>query len=646
MCGIALWAGKRREDRPEIVRMLASLRHRGPDDEGYQLFENAALGNTRLSIIDLEGGRQPIANEDGSMWIVCNGEIYNYPELRRSLQSQGHTFASDSDTEVILHLFEEHGEHCLQKLRGMFSFAIWDEKRGELFVARDRFGQKPLFYVHRESELLVASEIKALLSVDPSLAEMDTEALDQYFALRIIAPPLSMFREIRKLPPAHYMTFNQIDGLNIQRYWTLRYEPKFTAPEEDLLEELENRIIDSIKCHLVSDVPVGAFLSGGLDSTLIVSILMKHLQDEPIPTFSMGLEYGDYDERPYAKMVASRYHTLHRERTLEPTIAEDLPEVVWHLDEPSDPLSVCTFRLAKFASQYVKVALGGDGGDELFAGYDRYYGNRYADYYALVPRVLRKHVIGPALKFLPDGKWYKSRSHQLKWLHQASFLDGGARYSNSLGYFYFNRAQRLALYGNRLRDRSKSYDPEASIRRAFEEAAALNSLDRMLSADSNIRLPDHSVMILDRMTMAHGLEARSPFLDHELAEFCARLPARMKIRGRKLRHSQTRLAERYLPKPVLERPKMGFSSPLPYLLKDEYSLLHDLFLSNSALARDGFLSQTGINGLIFENRNGRADHGNRLWLLLNAEIWYLIHILSTPRQDLTAQITEQKARQG
>jgi len=415
------------------------------------------------------------------------------------------------------------------------------------------------------------------------------------------------------------LTFDMQSGLRFERYWDLYYEPKLSGSDDDLVDELESRLIDCLRFHMVSDVPVGAFLSGGIDSTLLIAILMKHVATEPIQTFSMALPYGKFDEAPYARMVAEHYGTRHYEKTIVPSLVRTLPQLVWHLDEPSDPLSVCIYLIAELAREHVKVVMGGDGGDELFGGYDRYYGNRYAGYYALLPEIIRKYGMGAVLSFVSDGEWYKSPGHKLKWLHQASFTNGGERYARGLGYFYFDPLLRRQLYGPVMQEAVGCFDAEACIREPFEAAHASNVVDRMLYSDSQVRLPDHSVMILDRMTMAHGLEARSPFMDHELAEFAARLPARLKVRGRSLRYIQMRLAKRYLPEAILNRRKQGFSSALPYMLKDEYRLLFELFLRKSHLAEDGLFRQSTINNLLDEHQSRRGDHGNRLWLLLNSE---------------------------
>jgi asparagine synthase (glutamine-hydrolysing) len=638
VCGIAGIISSHKYGPDALDRMLNIMRHRGPDDEGKYLGLDAMLGQRRLSIIDLSGGRQPIPNEDKTIWMVCNGEIYNYRELREELQAEGHRFSTHSDCEVIVHLYEQLGERCVERLRGMFAFAVWDETKKVLFAARDRLGQKPFYFVQRGRELCFASEIKALLALDPGLAELDIAALDQYLTLRLIAPPRSMFRQVRKLPPAHTLTFNGAGQTTIHRYWDLQYEPKLSGSDEDLVDALEEQLIECIRLHMVSDVPVGAFMSGGLDSTLVVAILMKHVASKPVKTFTLGLPYRQFDEAPYARMVAEKYHTEHFEKVITPSLAELLPQLVWQLDEPSDPLSLCSYHIAKLAREHVKVVIGGDGGDELFGGYDRYYGNRYVSHYAAVPYAVRKYLIGPVLEFAPDGGWYKSRAHQLKWLHKLSFFEGAERYAKSLGYFYFGPEWRNRLYGSTMCEAIKGFDPEASIREPFDNASASDPIDRMLHADSQVRLPDHPVMILDRMTMAHGLEARSPLMDHVLAEFAAQLPMRLKVRGRTLRFIQTKLAARYLPRPLLEVPKQGMSSALPYMLRAEYGQLFGLFLHKSYLARDGLLVQSAIDELLIGQNDGASDHGNRLWLLLNAEVWYRMFIAHESVDDIIATI--------
>jgi asparagine synthase (glutamine-hydrolysing) len=638
MCGIAGIAGPEEISREALANMMGALAHRGPDDAGSFVDHGIALGHRRLSIIDLAGGHQPIANEDGSLQVICNGEIYNYQSLQERLISLGHRFSTRSDTEVIVHMYEEYGEECVQHLRGMFAFALWDGRQRRLLLARDRLGQKPLFYAVQDGFLYFASEIKAILAAVPGLRRIDRDALDQYLALRIIASPSTMFAGVSKLPPAHVLSF-PLDGTpTIRRYWDIDYEPKFERSEKALFAELEERLVECLRLHTVADVPIGAFMSGGLDSTLVVAMLKAHGLAPELHTFSVSLPYRQFDEAPAARLVAERYGTIHHEEVLHPSLVDTLPELVWHLDEPSDPLSVCQYLISRFARQHVKVVMGGEGGDELFGGYDRYYGNLYADYYARVPAGIRRYLVGPALRLLPEGRWYKSAAHQLNWMHRLSFHTGGDRYAKALGYFYFDHELRRRLYGPAMLQYFDGFDADRVIREPYDAAHAIQALDRMLYADSRVRLPDHPVMILDRMSMAHGLEARAPFMDHEIAEFAARLPVELKVRGRTTRLIQRWLAEKYLPKELLSRPKQGFQSALPYMLRDEYRLLFGLFLRNSRLASAGYFQQSFVAELLQQHLAGRVDHANRLWLLLNAEVWYRMHIAGESRQDIRDQL--------
>jgi asparagine synthase (glutamine-hydrolysing) len=401
--------------------------------------------------------------------------------------------------------------------------------------------------------------------------------------------------------------------------------------EERLVDELDQRITESLQLHMVSDVPVGAFLSGGLDSSLLVAMLAQRLGVKGLPTFTIGLPYRQFDEAPHAATVAKRYGTHHHELTITPSLKQLLPDLIFHLDEPSDPLSLCAWHVAMLARKTVKVVIGGDGGDELFGGYDRYYGNVYAGYYGKLPGVVRRQLLGPVLTLIPGAGWYKSVGHQLRWLHRLSFLEGAERYAGSLSYFYFDADRRRELYSPASRASLQDADAERALKDPYN-ALDGDAIDRMLYADSKVRLPDHPVMISDRMTMAHGLEARSPFMDHKLAEFAARLPSNIKVRGRNLRYIQRKLAARYLPPEILTRSKQGFSSALPYILKNEYRDMYSRYLEDSELVRAGVLDAQPIGRLVREHVEGRADHGNRLWLLINSEIWYRMMILGQPKE--------------
>ena len=631
MCGICGYISPEGAVEEAVGRMASVLRHRGPDGQGTFTRGPVALGHRRLSIIDLEGGRQPMSNEDGSVWITFNGEIYNHRQIREGLERKHH-FRTRCDTEVILHLYEERGEDCLSELRGMFAFAIYDFRERKLFAARDHLGQKPLYYWHEGGFFSFASEIKALLALNPELAKLDETALYEYFTLRVIAPPRSMFRDIRKLPPAHYLVFQ--DGkVDVRRYWNLRFEPKRKGGFAEAVEELEHQFRTTVKYHLVSDVPVGAFLSGGMDSSLVVA-MMSQVAGERIHTFAGDVPYAGFSELPYANMVAERFGTRNHQLTIDPSLVRTLPELVWHLDEPSDALSVCMYHLSRLARREVKVVLGGEGGDELFGGYDRYYGNALAGYYSLLPAWLRKRVMGKLLSRVSEGSWYRSFGHKLRWLHGISFYKGAERYAKSLGYFYFAEGHSHELFTEGFRKRVAWFDPERCIKEGFESGNAKELVDRMLHADALVRMPDHPVMILDRMTMAHGLESRSPFLDHKLAEFCASLPPEYKVRGTRLRRIQVELAKRFLPPEVTRKKKQGFASPLAYLLADEFRFLFKEFLSDSRLVATGYLNHRFIDSLLREHLEKRADHSQRLWLLCNAELWYRMYIEGLGREPL------------
>ena len=620
-----------------VEHMLETLRHRGPDDSAVHLARGAALGHRRLSIIDLEGGHQPIRNEDGTSWSSSTVRSTTLARCAPNWWGAAIALVTGCDTEVIVHVYEERGPACVERFRGMFAFAIWDDAPAAVLWPRPA-GREAAVLHAAWPVLAFASEIKALLTLLPGAPSPNIDALHQYLAIRIIAPPLTMFQGVSKLRPGHCLTFSRAEGVKFRSYWELDYEPKHQGGEKEILEALEYEMIEAVRLHLVSDVRVGAFLSGGLDSTLVVALAHAQRHAAPMPTFTLGLPLREHDEAPAARLVAQRYRTEHHEDLLVPSLTESLPTLVHHLDEPSDSLSVCAYMVAQTARGHVKVVLGGDGGDELFGGYDRYYGNLYANYYAALPRGLRRAIGALLIPLVPDCGWYKSKGHQLRWLHQASFLNGGERYARSLGYFYVRRELTGRLFGPALAELLANFDPYADIRHAYERARAVHPIDRMLHADSRIRLPDHPVMILDRTSMAHGLEARAPFMDHNLAEFAARLPIALKVRGRTLRYAQRKLCERYLPPELLTRRKQGFSSSLPYLLGQQYNQLQRALLADSWLARDGILTASGIQDLQTEHGSGRADHGNRLWLLINAEAWYRMKICGQTAAALSRTI--------
>jgi asparagine synthase (glutamine-hydrolysing) len=434
--------------------------------------------------------------------------------------------------------------------------------------------------------------------------------------MRFVQPPETFFRRVRALPPAHYMVWEN-GRARIERYWDLTYGPKWTYSEDDTLERIDELLAETVKLHLLSDVPVGAFLSGGLDSTLIASYAARTLGPE-LRTFSMGIPYRDLNELPYAAAVAARYGTRHHAEEVTPSVVDDLPRLVSALDEPADPLSICLLHLAKMTARHVKVVLGGDGGDELFGGYDRYAADRWLDRYRAVPEAVRNLVSKQVLRRLPDQFTFKSMTHKLRWVDLMARKTGGERYSESLQFFWFNEAHRAELYAPGFRSQLLGTRPDACLLDLYEAPNAEAPVDRMMYVDCMSRLPGQSLTILDRSTMAYSLESRSPFLDPRFAEFMARVPTSLKIRGRSLRYLERRLGERYLPPEVLRRRKQGFASPLMYILEGEVRALAPRLLHRSELVRDGYLRGERVNALVDEHLTRRYDHGNRIWLLLIA----------------------------
>jgi asparagine synthase (glutamine-hydrolysing) len=625
MCGICGKISPMGVSRSDLEPMMDSLAHRGPDDQGAYLCGRVGLGSRRLSIIDLDGGRQPISNEDGAIWIVCNGEIYNYRALREGLEQRGHRFKSQSDTEVIVHLYEEMGEHCLQPLNGMFAFALWDARAERLMLARDRIGQKPLFYAAQGEAFWFASELKAILAAQKQSPEMNLESLHHYLSLRFIPAPRTMVQGICKLPAAHYLLWK--DGrARVSRYWDLSFTQKLALPEGDLLEAIHARLAEAVSGHLVSDVPVGAFLSGGMDSSMVVALMAQKL-DRPFKTFAIGVGEPDFNELPYARLVAGRYGTDHHEEHVEADLIGLLPRIVWRLDEPSDPIAACIFHAARLASRHAKVVLGGDGGDELFGGFDRYLGMAYLDFYSLIPAQARRSVLGPLLDALPDSFGYKNVTQQARWLHRLSLLPGPARrYAGATSFSRFDHEQKRLLYGPELWRQLGDQDSALCLTEPYERNNADAPLDKMLYTDFVTRLPEHTLMLTDRMSMAHGLEARAPFLDHTLVEFMAAVPGNLKIRRRTLKYALRQLARPYLPAQIVDRPKQGFMFPIAYWFGRELYPLLERFLLRSAFVQEGLFRRDYVLKLLEEHRRQREDHHVRLWMLLNVEIWRRLYL--------------------
>jgi asparagine synthase (glutamine-hydrolysing) len=614
MCGICGIAGAgRAADLEAVARMSRRLVHRGPDSDGLFHADGVALAARRLSIIDLEHGDQPIANEDGSVVVVQNGEIYNHRELRAELEGRGHRFATASDTEVLAHLYEEHGEGFVERLRGMFAIALWDAKRERLLLARDRFGIKPLYYGHAGGALSFASELKAMLELPGFSREVDPRAVSAYLAFNSIPAPLTVFAAARKLRPGHVLTWSG-GKLSESRY--ARPRPVAAAearrgPEEGLAGELREVLADSIRAHLVADVPVGVLLSGGVDSAGITALAAAEA-GEAVKTFSIGFEEGSFDELSRARLVAERYRTDHHELVLRPDAAELLPELVGAFDEPfGDSSAVPTYLVSRLAAGEVKVALSGEGGDELFGGYYTY----VAD--LLAPRLGRLAALAaPLVEALPSSDSKASFDYKAKRFVRAARLPPLERHH--AWKEIFAPRERTALLGGR----ASAWDPVDLYRERYAETAGAEPLARLQDVDLGIYLVDDLLVKTDRSSMAHSLELRVPFLDRRVAEFALGLATPLKVRRLAKKRLLRRALAPLLPDEILRGPKQGFSIPLAAWLRGPLEPFAREVLSPATLARQGCLDPAAVAPLLDRHCSGREDLSRQLWGLMAFTLWF------------------------
>ena len=629
MCGIA---GKLYRDpaRPVetglLERMSAILAHRGPDDAGIHQDGPVGLVSRRLAIQDLSpAGHQPMSSQDGRLWITYNGEIYNFLLLRDELERAGVQFRSRSDTEVILALYARHGPDCLARLRGMFALAIWDERERTLFLARDRLGKKPLFYYQDADRFVFASEPKAILQ-DPEVAVApDHVALHHYLTYGYVPGPWSAFRGVRKLPPAHYLLLR--DGrASLHRYWALRYTPKRGGAEPALAEELLARLEEAVRLRLISDVPVGALLSGGLDSSAVVA-LIRRVTSGPIRTFSIGFDRPDYDETRYARAVAQHLGTEHHELVVKPDAVAGVPRLVWHYNEPfADSSALPSLALCEMARGFVTVALSGDGGDEAFLGYDRYFATAVLGRLEWMPRPVRA-LAGAAGRTLPAGT-AKSFPYRLRRFTEALTRTPRDRYGAWMTCF--GSAEKSELYTPALRQELGATDSLAVLAAAHEASDAPTLVERAAHTDVQLYLPDDLLVKMDIASMANSLEVRSPLLDHEIVEFAASLPLRLKLRGLTQKYILRRAMRGFLPEPVLRRPKMGFAVPIDHWFRHELrEMAYDLLLDARARQR-GYFRPEIVRRYLDEHAEGRAHHHPRLWSLLMLEQWHRVFIDTRP----------------
>jgi asparagine synthase (glutamine-hydrolysing) len=619
MCGIAGMMGTEPgcvAEEATLRRMCDAIAHRGPDDQGYYINGPVGLGMRRLSIIDLSTGHQPIANEDGSIWIVFNGEIYNFCELRQQLRTRGHRFRTHTDTEVIVHLYEDLGHDCVLKLRGMFAFAIYDFRNHSLLLARDRLGKKPLHYAVSGDWLVFGSEIKSLLEAAPGLSEINREGVLSYFYFGYIPDPQSAFRSIHKLPPGHFLEYRN-QRLDVKRYWDVpAYGTHESISEEECLEELERRLAEAVRIRLISDVPLGALLSGGVDSSVIVA-LMAQASSRPVKTFTIGFEHGDFNEAQHARAVTKIFQTEHQELVLKPDVVGTLEKLTPALEEPfADSSILPTYYVSRLARRYVTVALSGDGGDELFAGYDRYTRLLRRNQLNQLPQWAGRFYRGKLYPRLPTGLYGRRFLFNLT-------LPWRDRYLDSVNHFPVWGRERALFSPDFLAWADSVPSPLELFRRYFDEAPANDLVSRLLYLDTKTYLPFDILTKVDRMSMATSLEVRVPMLDHVFLEWVTGLPTFLKLRNLSGKYILKKLAERLgVPTPVLDRPKQGFALPLVHWMREELKGdLVEILLERRTLER-GYYRKSSLEKLVKEHSTGRRDRSHEIWLLLMLELWH------------------------
>ena len=621
MCGIVGIANHTDPvDRGILERMNTAIFHRGPDEDGFYLNERVGLGMRRLSIIDLAGGQQPIHNSDRTKWIVYNGEVYNYQELRRGLESRGRQLYTSSDTEAVLQLYEEFGIECLQYLRGMFAFAIWDERERSLFLARDRVGKKPVLYSHQANgDLIFGSEFRALLEHPAISRDIDYAALDDYMSYLCVPAPKTAFKQIRKLEPGHWLKWK--DGkIETKRYWRPDFSKKIKITETEAIEETTRILRESTRLRMISEVPLGAFLSGGVDSSTVVA-LMAQESSRPVKTFSIGFEEQDYSELKYARRVAEHVGAEYNEFIVRPNALEVLPTLVEHYGEPyADSSAIATYYVSRESRRYVTVALNGDGGDESFVGYERHVAMKYAELYRRLPQAVRRSAIEPTVGAIPAPTNFRNRLVRLQRFLRAASLPKAERYFAWLSTF--DPESKTELYTPDFVKATRGSAPIDVITENFVGANGKGVVDASLLADFMHYLPNDLLVKVDIASMANSLEARSPFLDHHVIEFAASLPESVKQTGTETKSLLKKVAAGLVPPEVVYRKKMGFGVPIKHWLGNELQgYTRDVLLSEQARGR-GLFHPKVVERMIDEHRSDVADYSWRLWTLLMLELWF------------------------
>jgi len=636
MCGIygVFQLDGQPASRDLLARMGRVTVHRGPDDEGMHLDGACAIGMRRLSIIDVAGGHQPLSSEDGTLWLVCNGEIYNFRELRRDLEAKGHRFKTGSDSETLIHLYAEHGDAFVERLNGMFAFALWDARRRRLLVGRDRLGIKPV-YLHDDGKRVVfASEAKAILALPGFTPELDPAGLQSYLQLGYVPAPQSIFRGVEKLPPASLLVVE--NGRKVlKRYWTMPAAVDRAPTEREWVDRVRVRLEESVRMQMVSDVPIGAFLSGGIDSSCVVAFMARH-SDRPVKTYSIGFEGGAaesfYNELPFARQIADRFGTDHHEILVRPDVVGLLPHLLWHMDEPvADSAFITTYLVSEFAHREVTVILSGVGGDELFGGYRRYLGDHYLAYFERLPGWLRRAAAGIGERLPSDRHSPVLNRFRLARSFLASAdLPFEDRYRSYVEVFPADAAARIA--------RANGTERTDRLAAAMRAATSDDPLNRMLIVDAETQLPDDLLMLTDKMSMAVSLECRVPLLDHELVELAAAMPQEVKIRGGRLKHAMKSALEGLLPREILERGKRGFGTPFGAWLKGDLAPVVRELLSQRSIDARGLLRHAAVAQLVADHEANRVDGTDRLLALLNLEVWARIFLDRRSPADVAAEL--------
>ena len=641
ICGIYEYKDHKPVDPEILAAMLRVLHHRGPDDDGSFLDKDLALGMRRLSIIDLSGGKQPIRNEDGSIVTVFNGEIYNFQSLREELDNRGHKLVTAGDTEVIAHLYEDFGDECVQYLRGMFGFAVWDARKRRLLLARDRLGIKPLYYTQAGGRLIFGSEIKAILQHPSVQVLLNREGLNNFLSLKYVPAPQTMFEGIRALPPGCLLVCDA-NGVQIRRYWDLSFANHRNGHvrEEAYAEQLEALLRESVELHLISDVPFGAFLSGGVDSSTIVALMSQFLS-RPVKTYSVGFDGTgeEFSELPYARLVAKKFQTDHHEVLIRPAhLIEQAEKVAWHLDQPlAEHATLANYMVAELASRDVKMVLTGEGGDELFAGYARYAGERLTPFFQRIPKVAKSMALAASTR-LPGLRRQKLALTALSEDAEA------ARFVN--WFPLYNSEMKQALLSEDLKESLQGCGAESVFEEHLSRTNATEPLNRMLYVDTKLWLPDLLLARGDKTSMAVSLEARVPLLDHKLVEFAASLPQNMKLKGLARKYLLKKVSSRWLPPEIIHRKKQGFPMPVSLWLRNEArSFVRDV-LSPSALRRRGLFKPSFVEKLVQQHENGFADHGSLLWGLISVELWQRVYMDVRVRTEHEAGILPARAVAG